>query len=183
MSEQQRRPPHAAMSDQAFPFHVESSALANAPPERVFAYLDDPKALAAHMGESSMMMMGSRMSIEVDADGGRVIGSKIRMQGSMIGIPLSLEEAITERQVPYKKIWETIGTPRLQVMAQYRMGFELTSRGDSSLVRVFIDYSLPTNAPGSWLGRLLGGVYARWCTKQMADDAARHFNSTAAERA
>lgn len=32
------------------------------------------------------------------------------------------------------------------------------------------------NAPGAWLGRLLGGVYARWCTKQMANDAARHFN-------
>ena len=76
---------------QAFPFHNESAALANAPVDRVFAYLDDPKALAAHMGESSMMMAGSRMSIDVDADGGRVVGSKIRMQGRMMGIPLSLE--------------------------------------------------------------------------------------------
>ena len=55
------------------------------------------------------------------------------------------------------------------------MGFDLTRQGDSSLVRVFIDYSLPAHAPGSWLGRLLGGVYAHWCTKQMAGDAARHF--------
>ena len=45
------------MSNQAFPFHDESTALAHAPPARVFAYLDDPKALAAHMGESSMMML------------------------------------------------------------------------------------------------------------------------------
>ena len=164
------------MSDQSFPFHEESTALANAPVDRVFAYLDDPKALAAHMGESSMMMMGSRMSTEVDAGGGRVIGSKIRMHGSMMGIPLSLEEVITERQVPYAKVWQTIGVPNLLVMAHYRMGFELTGKGESSLVRVFIDYSLPTEAPGSWLGRLLGGVYARWCTKQMAEDAARHFN-------
>ena len=164
------------MSDQSFPLHDESTALANAPLDRVFAYLDDPKALAAHMGESSMMMMGSRMSIDVDADGGRVIGSKIRMHGSMMGIPLSLEEVITERQVPYAKVWQTIGVPNLLVMAHYRMGFELTGKGESSLVRVFIDYSLPTDAPGSWLGRLLGGVYARWCTKQMAEDAARHFN-------
>ena len=164
------------MSDQSFPLHDESTALANASLDRVFAYLDDPKALAAHMGESSMMMMGSRMSIDVDADGGRVIGSKIRMHGSMMGIPLSLEEVITERQVPYAKVWQTIGVPNLLVMAHYRMGFELTGKGESSLVRVFIDYSLPTEAPGSWLGRLLGGVYARWCTKQMAEDAARHFN-------
>ena len=103
------------------------------------------------MGESSVMMMGSRMSIDIDADGGRVIGSKIRMQGRMMGIPLSLEEVITERQVPSRKVWETIGTPNLLVVAHYRMGFELTRTGDSSLVRIFIDYSLPTSAPGSGL--------------------------------
>ena len=130
------------------------------------------------MGESSMMMAGSRMSINVDADGGRVVGSKIRMQGRMMGIPLSLEEVITERRVPSRKAWQTIGTPNLVIMAHYRMGFELTPRGDASMVRVFIDYSLPTTAPRSWLGHLLGGVYARWCTKQMADDAASHFDST-----
>ncbi len=165
------------MSDHLFPFHTENSAVANAPVDRVFAYLDDPKALAAHMEKSSMMMMGSRMSIDVDAEGGRGIGSKIRMHGSMMGISLSLEEAITERLVPHKKAWETIGTPNLKVMAHYRMGFELTPKGDSSLVRVYIDYSLPTKVPESWLGRLLGSVYARWCTKQMADGATRHFDS------
>ena len=165
------------MSDRSFPLHDESIALAEAPVDLVFAYLDDPKALAAHMGESQMMMMGSHMLIDVDADGGRVVGSKIRMHGSMMGIALSLEEAITERQVPTRKVWETIGTPRLLVMSHYRMGFELAPKGDSSLLRVFIDYSLPATAPASWLGRLLGGVYARWCTKQMADDAAKHFGS------
>jgi len=164
------------MSDKSFPFHNESAALAHAPVDRVFAYLDDPKSLAAHMGESSLMMMGSRMSIDVDADGGRVIGSKIRMQGSMMGIPLSMEEVITERQAPYKKVWETIGTPKLLVMAHYRMGFELTPKGDSSLLRIFVDYSLPATTPGYWLGCLLGGVYARWCVRQIADDAVKHFN-------
>ena len=166
------------MSDQSLPLQHESTALVDAPIDQVFAYLDDPNALAAHMGESSMMMAGSRMSIDVDADGGRVVGSKIRMQGRMMGIPLSLEEVITERQVPSRKVWETIGTPNLVVMAHYRMGFELTPKGDASMVRVFIDYSLPTAAPGSWLGRLLGGVYARWCTTKMAEGAARHFDAT-----
>ncbi len=166
------------MSDQSLPLQHESTALVDAPIDQVFAYLDDPNALAAHMGESSMMMAGSRMSIDVDADGGRVVGSKIRMQGRMMGIPLSLEEVITERQVPSRKVWETIGTPNLLVIAHYRMGFELTPTGDSSMVRVFIDYSLPTAAPGSWLGRWFGGFYARWCTKQMANDAAKQFDPT-----
>ena len=166
------------MSDRLLPLHDEYTALVKAPADRVFALLDDPKSLSAHMGESSMMMMGSRMSIDVDADGGHTIGSKIRMDGRMMGIPLSLEEVITERQVPSRKVWETIGEPKLLIIAQYRMGFELTPKGDASMLRVFIDYSLPTTAPGSWLGRLLSGTYARWCTKQMADDAARHFGST-----
>lgn len=163
------------MPDQSLRFHHESSGLANAPVEQVFAFLDDPKALAAHMGESSMMMLGSRMSINVDAGGGRVIGSKVRMHGRMMGIRLSLEEVITERQFPTTKVWETIGTPKLLVISRYRMGFELTRSGASSLVRVFIDYRLPIKPPGSWLGHLLGAVYARWCTKQMVLGAARHF--------
>src|SRR5450830_1124478 len=66
-----------AMSNQSFPFHNESTALVHAPTDRVFAHLDDPMSLSAHMGESSMMMIGSRMSIEVDAGGGRAIGSKV----------------------------------------------------------------------------------------------------------
>ena len=168
-----------AMSDQSFPFHNASTVLIHAPADLVFAYLDDPTALAAHMSKSSMMMMGSRMSIDVDADGGRSIGSKIRMRASVMGIPLSLEEIVTERQIPYKKVWETVGTPRLLVIAQYRMGFDLTPEGASSRVRVFIDYSLPSGAPGYWLGLLFGGVYARWCTRRMADDAARHFGPSA----
>ena len=118
------------------------------------------------------------MSINVDADGGHEVGSKISMHGRMLGIPLSLEEVITERQVPSRKIWETIGTPKLLVIAHYRMGFDVAPRGESSMVRVFMDYSVPTTVPGSWLGRLLGGVYARWCTKQMADSAASHFGAT-----
>ena len=166
------------MSEQSFPLHHESTAGVAASIDRVFAYLDDPKALAAHMGESSMMMMGSRMAIDLDADGGRAVGSQIRMHGRIMGIPLSLVEVVTERDVPKRKVWQTTGTPKLVVISHYRMGFELTPSGDVSMLRVFIDYSLPITAPGSWLGRLLGGVYARWCTKQMVDDAARHFDST-----
>jgi hypothetical protein len=163
------------MSNERFPYHDESTAVVHAPAERVFAHLDDPKSLSAHMGESSMMMMGSRMSIDVDAGGGQVVGSKIRMAGSVMGIPISLEEVICERQAPYKKQWETIGTPKLIVMAHYRMGFEVTPTGDSSLVRVFIDYSLPMGFVGQCLGRLFGSVYAKWCTQSMTRDAAERF--------
>jgi len=161
--------------DQSFPFHHESSGPANVPVEQVSAFLDDPQALAAHMGESSMMMPGSSMSIDVDAGGGQEIGSKVRMQGRMLGLRLSLEEVITEREAPAMKVWETIGTPKLLAMSHYRMGFELTRNGASPLVRVFIDYSLPIKPPGAWIGHCLGAVFARWCTKQMVMGATRHF--------
>ena len=166
------------MTHKLFPLHEEYAALVQAPIDKIFAFLDDPMVLSAHMGKSSMMMMGSRMAVEVDAGGGQVLNSKISMHGSLLGIAVALEEVIIERHEPYKKIWETIGTPQLLVIAHYRMGFELTPKGDSSMLRIFIDYSLPSTAPGSWLGRLLGGFYARWCTKKMASDAAKHFNST-----
>ena len=83
------------MSERLFSFHDESTSLAHALNDSVFPYLDDPKVLAAHMGKSSMMMLGSRLSIETD--GGRMIGSKIRLNGSIMGIPISLEETIIER--------------------------------------------------------------------------------------
>ena len=150
------------MSALSFPHHYESYGLANAPVEQVFAFLDDPKALAEHMGKSSIMMLGSHMSIVVDAGGGRAIGSEIRMHGSIVGIALSLKEVVTKRQIPTMKIWETIGTPKLLVISHYRMGFELAHSGASTRVRVFIDYSLPTKPPCSWFGYWLGAVYARW---------------------
>lgn len=166
------------MMTKTFPWHAEYTTQIQAPIDKVFTFLDDPLALSAHMGKSSMMMLGSSMAVDVDAGGGQVLDSKISMHGRMLGIPLSLEEVITERQEPHKKLWETIGTPQLLLIDHYRMGFELTPKDDASLVRVFIDYSLPPTAPGSWLGRLLGGFYARWCTKKMASDAAKHFDST-----
>ena len=98
------------------------------------------------------------------------------MHGRMMGIRLSLEEIVTKRQVPAVKVWETIGTPELLFISHHRMGFELTRNGASSLLRVFIDYSLPIKPPGSWFGYWLGAVYARRCTRQMVMGATRHFS-------
>lgn len=154
------------MPNPSFPYHCESTVLLHVPLERAFDYLDDPKSLSAHMGKSSMMMMGSRMITQVDSDGGRVVGSKISMSGSVFGIPLALDEVISERQVPYKKIWTTIGNPKLVVISHYQMGFELTPEGESTRLRIFVDYSLPATTIGHWIGLMLAGVYAKWCAKK-----------------
>jgi len=96
------------------------------------------------MGKPSMMMMGSRMSTDVDAAGGRAVGSRIRMHGRVLGLAISLEEVVVARQPPLRKSWETVGEPRLLIIARYRMGFEIAPKGTSSRLRVFIEFALPT---------------------------------------
>ena len=163
----------------AFPLHYESAVTLDTSPETAFAYLDDFKQLSAHMEKSSAMMMGSRMTITSDALDGRAVGSKVRMDGRMVGMALSLEEVVTERQPPFRKAWRTIDA-KLLVIGQYRLGFALSPSGDRSLLRVFIDYELPQQGLARWLGKLFGKTYARWCTERMANDAAGHFSPTTA---
>ena len=117
------------------------------------------------------------MRVEVDAGLGQKVGSRIRLAGRVLGIELSVEEVVTERNPPFRKVWETTGSPRLLVIGDYRMGFELSPRGSESTLRVFIDYALPESAPAHWLGRLFGRYYAKWCTQQMVDGAVKHFAS------
>lgn len=147
-------------------------------PQDLFDRLDDQAQLGAHMGERSMMMMGGRMTYEFDAAKGRAVGSLIKMGGSFLGIPLSVEEVVVTRDPPHRKVWETRGSPRILIIGNYRMGFEITPRdGGRAHLRVFIDYDLPASAFGLVAGKLFAPMYARWCVERMAKDAARHFGA------
>lgn len=167
------------LASDSMPIHpYESQGFVQSPVDRVFSYIDDHSRLSSHMSKSSWKMGGGRMQTILDADQGKVIGSKIRLAGRVFGIEVSVEEIVTERNPPYRKVWETTGTPRLLVIGHYRMGFELSPQGNGSLLRVFIEYALPERAPARWLGRVFGRFYARWCTQQMVDDAVMHFVET-----
>jgi hypothetical protein len=158
------------------PFHHETSAALDASIDDAFDHLDDFHKLSAHMEKSSGMMMGSKMAIEMDERGGRVVGSVVSMRGRMLGMGLSLREAVTERTPPRRKAWRTLDTD-LMVIGDYELGFELRASGSGTALRVFIDYDLPKTGVGRWLGRLFGGRYARWCTEKMASDAVAHFRA------
>ena len=158
--------------------HMEASAHLAAEPHKVFALLDDQTRLAEHMGKPSLMMGGGKMTYTLDEQKGQAVGSHIRMGGSAFGLQLSLDEVVTERIPPRRKVWQTIGTPRLVVIGPYEMGFELTGAGAGSALRVWIDYDLPPRGLGRFVPAL-GDAYARWCVKQMASDAARAFGSLA----
>jgi hypothetical protein len=154
----------------AFPFHCERSVRLGATAERAFDYLDDFHRLSAHMEGSSPMMAGSAMTITTDERGGRAVGSRVRMQGRVFGLTLSLEQVVTERRPPAAKTWQTIDT-RLLVIGQYRLGFRVEPQPAGVRLNVFIDYRLPDGWPARWLGRLFAPAYAWWCIGRMARDA------------
>ena len=141
----------------------------------LFGYLDDHRNLSAHMEQRSWAMMGSRMEVHMDARGTRAVGSTFGFTSSFFGIPLAVEEVVTERDPPRSKAWETVGEPTLWVIGRYRMGFRIVAEASWSLLTVFIDYDLPEGRGTRVAGWLVGNFYARWCTRRMAADAARHF--------
>lgn len=143
--------------------HSEQSGDVEATVEDLFQYLDDHRRLSSHMSQSSWRMGGGQMSLDVDEGSGQRLGSRIRLHGRVMGVPLSVETSVTERSPPRLKTWETTQEPRLLVIGAYRMGFEIKPQPKRGLLRVFIDYDLPTSGLGRLLGRALGGSYARWC--------------------
>ena len=163
--------------DRALPRHHESAAFVSASAERVFALVDDHARLSSHMTKRSWMMGGGRMAVETDDGGGRAVGSRVRLAGRIFGVRLALEEVVTQRDPPVRKVWETTAPPRLLVIGHYRMGFEITPERDGARLSVFIDYALPDAVPARWLGYLLGHYYAKWCTERMVRDAATQLGS------
>lgn len=159
--------------------HFERSRVIPASPEALFAHLDDQSRLGAHMTQSSAMMGGGRMTFEFDAGRGMAVGSRIRMGGSAFGITMSLEEEITERVPPTRKVWQTIGEPRLLILSGYAMGFAIAPGDGGAKLTVWIDYALPEGWLGRLLGWLLAGFYARWCVGRMVSDAERTFSGLA----
>jgi hypothetical protein len=170
----------------SYPFHAESSTRIRASAERVFAHLDDHSRLSAHMARRSWRMGWGRMYLQLDERRGRAVGSRIRLEGRVFGVRLALEEVVVEYEPPTRKVWETVGTPRLLVIGSYRMGFSLapaagaTRAEDEATLTVFVDYALPARGVSRILGRLFGRAYAQWCCSRMVADARAALDPAAA---
>jgi hypothetical protein len=167
----------------SFPFHAETTGIVEASADIVFAFLDDQANLSSHMSKPSGMMLGSTMKIFMETDHTKNVGSRFGFSGSVLGLPLSVDEVVTSRTPPIAKTWETTAEPKLWVIGSYAMGFELVPQGSRSALRVYIDYNRPSGVFGSLMGLLFGPAYARWCTSIMVTDAAKHFGQAAVELA
>ena len=162
--------------------HAESRGRIRAHAERVFAHLDDHSRLSAHMSRRSWRMGWGRMDLRLDARAGRAVGSRIRLEGRVFGLWLELEEVVTEYAPPARKVWETVGTPRLLVIGPYRMGFHLESQREDVTLTVFVDYAPPARGISRLLGRLFGHAYAQWCCDRMVADARAALDSSLVTR-
>lgn len=161
--------------DRTYPRHAEASADLAASPHEVFAFLDDHRNLASHMGSRrSPMMAGGMMQLILDDQRGRTIGSHIVMRGTVLGFDLFVDEIVAER-IPFeKKTWETVADD-LMVIGGYRLGFRLAPRESTGCtLTVWIDYDLPGRH--RWLGRFGGSMYAAWCVRQILDSARARFS-------
>lgn len=158
----------------SFSKHLEKSATITANTTSVFDFIDDHVKLSSHMNKSSWMMGGGKMTTEVDEGNGQKVGSHIKMKGKIMGFNLFLDEVVTERSHPARKVWKTVGNPNLLVIGNYQMGVELTPEDNKTKLKVFIDYDLPGNG-AKVLGVMFGGMYANWCVDQMLNSVVDHF--------
>jgi hypothetical protein len=161
------------MSKQTQLRHYEKSVVISAKVDDVFDYIDDHKRFSSHMNQSSWMLGGGKMNTSVDEKNGQKVGSHIRMDGTVFGVYLFLDEVVTHHEPPRLKTWKTVGTPKLLIIGNYQMKIEIKSDERGSLISVSIDYELPkTNV---WLGKLFSGWYAKWCVQQMLKGTSNYF--------
>jgi hypothetical protein len=165
-----------------FPSNYADSAVVAAAPPELFACLDKHSQLSAHMTRRSWMMGGGRMEITTDDGRFQRLGSRLRLAGGAFGLRLFLEEEITDYRPPRKKVWRTIGSPRLLIIGHYRMGFEVTPVAAGSMLRVFLDYDLPESPFARLLGWLLAPMYARWCVRNMILEGQKRFPAVSARQ-
>jgi len=149
---------------------ITKSILINRPVEIVFAYVDDIKNTGWHMTKSSMPLMGGHLNLETVSGNDAGTGATYRWWGKVFGLTMDFTETVTEWEENKKRVWETIGQPKLIIMDSYIMSFEVTPKDNSTLLVFKISYELPRNIFNRFLGLILSGWYSNWCLNNMCAD-------------
>jgi hypothetical protein len=157
--------------------HYEEAQLIHGPADQVFEFVDVFQNLSKHMDEPNWRMLWGWIKVKTDEKGGQEVGSVVSLNGSVLGIKLAVIEKVTRRDPPYRKSWRTFNGINLLVIGHYTLGFEITPQEGNSVLTAHIDYELPSSARTRWLGYLLGGLYAKWCVREMLQAAQHHFQA------
>ena len=141
-----------------------------APPETVFAHMDDINNVGWHMSGRSMPLMGGRLALETidDREG---VGATYRWKGSAMGMAIDITETVTKWIKDREKTWQTVGRSKMIVMSDYVMHLLLTPTDGGTRVLFEIDYSLPKTPWGWIIGLLRARRYAMWCLTRACEDA------------
>jgi hypothetical protein len=146
-----------------------------APAQEVFAHIDDIRNVGWHMTEeSSMAMMGSRLTVEVLSERPTGLGATYRYSGKIMGLTLDFSESVTKYIPNREKVWRTIGEPRLLIISSYEMRLTVEPlRPSVSRLAISIVYDLPRSGFWRFAGSLLADRYSRWCLRRMCQDTKR----------
>ena len=144
--------------------------LIQATPQKVFDQMDDFSKTGMHMGESSMMMMGSRLRLEQLSPNATGVGASYRWHGKIMGLAIDFTETVTAWQPPEHKEWQTIGKAKIIIMSWYRMWFEIMPVEQGTQVKLSISYLPPKNGFFKILSFLFARLYCNWCLNNMLKD-------------
>jgi hypothetical protein len=122
------------------------------------------------MGESSMMMMGSKLKLEQLSPNTTGVGATYRWHGKMIGMAIDFTETVTRWQPPQYKEWQTVGEAKIIIMSWYKMWFEITPCEQETMVKLSIGYLEPENWFFKFLSFLFARLYCNWCLNNMLND-------------
>jgi hypothetical protein len=143
----------------------------NATPEQVFKCIDDLGVTGMHMTRSSMMMMGSKLSLEFLTANHTGPGSKYKWTGKMMGMPMDFTVEVTKWISDKEKIWETIGETKLIIYSWYRMHLLILPALNGCKAELSISYEKPKGFFNKILSFLFADLYCKWCLKHMLGDA------------
>ena len=146
------------------------SIIIRSTPEKIFTQMDDFSKTGMHMSQSSMMMMGSKLTLEQLSSNAIGIGAKVRWYGKMMGMTMDFSEAVTKWEPPKIKEWEIIGDAKIIIMSWYRMWFEINPAKDGTQVKISISYLPPKEWYYKILSFLFAGWYCNWCLNNMLND-------------
>lgn len=150
------------------------SLLIHGDSHQVFQFMDDLAKTGMHMTKRSMMMMGSKLTLEDITQSGTGIGSTFHWYGKMMGMKIDFTETITEWKVDQSKKWDTIGDAKLIIFSWYQMGFDLKPFGKDTEATLWIKYKTPKGWFDLLLSVLFAKWYCRWCINNMLQDTKAH---------
>lgn len=143
----------------------------HAPVSAVFSHVDDIRNTGWHMTESSMPLMGSKLNLEIISKKPTGLGATYRWYGKVMGLTMDFTETVTQWERNRARVWKTIGKPRIIIMGNYEMWFNLKPVGDKTRLTFGIAYDLPRSFFWKIVGLLLAAPYSRWCLRNMCRDA------------